>query len=205
MKPEALGDENLFDTNLLHAVIKFQLNNGLESDGVVGKTSYVALNIPIIQRIKQIELNMDRLRILPPDLGASYIKVNIPDFSLNVVDNGKTVLTMPVIVGRDDGLQSCVLSSQITYMDINPYWYIPKSIAVKDILPKVRKDKNYLSKNNIKVYTSFGESAIAIDSSSINWNETDASNFIYKLRQEPGDSNPLGHIKFIFQVAPAYK
>ena len=194
-------DNNVFDKNLQNAVIKFQKENGLFPDGVVGKTTFEALNISLIHRIKQIELNMDRLRILPENLGESYIIVNIPDFSLKVVDKGKTILTMPVIVGRDDGLQSCVLSSQITYMDINPYWYIPRSIAVKDILPKVKKDPNYLANKNIKMYTSYSESSTEIDSTKINWTKINASNFIYKLKQEPGPDNPLGHIKFIFQNA----
>ncbi len=190
--------KGIFDDNLQNAVIKYQKSNGLTADGVVGKTSFDALNVPLIKRIKQIELNMDRLRWLPDDLGNSYVMVNIPDFSLNVVDNGHNVLTMPVIVGKDDGLQSCVLSSQITYMDINPYWYIPNSIAIKDVLPKLHKDPSYLAKNNIKIYTAYGDNATEIDGAKIKWSKIESGNFIYKLRQEPGPKNPLGHIKFIF-------
>ncbi|MBP9743253.1 MAG: peptidoglycan-binding protein, partial [Burkholderiales bacterium] len=115
----------VFEHDLLQAVVLFQQNNGLIADGVVGKTTIDTLNIPLMTRIKQIELNMDRFRYLPSDLGTQYIMVNIPSFSLKVIANDQTVLDMPVIVGSERGLQSCVLSSQITYLDINPYWYIP--------------------------------------------------------------------------------
>lgn len=188
-----------FDKNLEEAVIKYQKSNGLNADGVVGKTTIEALNVPLITRIKQIELNMDRLRWLPSELGTSYVMVNIPDFSLNLVEDGKVVLNMPVIVGKDEGLQSCVLSSQITYLDLNPYWYIPNSIATKDLLPKLRKDPGYLEKNDIKIYTAYGSNGAEIDPKSIKWDKVDTSTWGYKFRQEPGAENPLGRIKFIFQ------
>lgn len=189
----------VFDRDLLEAVVLFQQNNGLVADGVVGKTTIETLNIPLLTRIKQIELNMDRFRYLPSDLGAQYIMVNIPNFSLKVIANDQTVLDMPVIVGRERGLQSCVLSSQITYLDINPYWYIPNSIALRDMLPKLKHNSNYLIENHIKMYTSYAVDGKEINSKGINWNKVESNIFPYKLRQEPGADNSLGRIKFIFQ------
>jgi murein L,D-transpeptidase YcbB/YkuD len=191
--------EYLYDNKLKQAIIAFQQNNGLQNDGVIGKSTINALNISLLERIKQIELNMDRLRYLSNDLGNPYILVNIPDYSLNVFESGQSVLSMPVIVGKDNGLQSCVLSSQITYLDVNPYWYIPNSITQNDILPKLKKDAQYLSKNHIKAFTSYGPHAKEVDVTNIKWTTMDKTSFPYKLRQDPGQDNPLGRIKFIFQ------
>lgn len=190
--------KGIFDHELFQALIKFQQNNGLVADGVAGSTTIAALNIPLVMRVKQIALNMDRLRYLPSDLGQQYIMVNIPDFSLNLVKNGQTVLTMPVIVGKDDGLQSCVLSSQISYLDINPSWYIPNSIAVRDILPKLKQNPNYLNEHHIKTYTAYGVNVQEVNSKNIAWSKIESNIIPYKLRQEPGTDNPLGRIKFIF-------
>lgn len=190
--------KGIFDHELFQALIKFQQNNGLVADGVAGSTTIAALNIPLVMRLKQIALNMDRLRYLPSDLGQQYIMVNIPDFSLNLVKNGQTVLTMPVIVGKDDGLQSCVLSSQISYLDINPSWYIPNSIAVRDILPKLKQNPNYLNEHHIKTYTAYGVNVQEVNSKNIAWSKIESNIIPYKLRQEPGTDNPLGRIKFIF-------
>ena len=193
------GKKGIFDKNLEQAVIKYQKNNGLTADGVVGKTTVDALDVPLLTRIKQIELNMDRLRWLPADLGSSYIMVNIPDYSLSVVQDGKAVMDMPVIVGKDEGLQSCVLSSQITYLDINPYWYIPTSIANKDLIPKLKRNPNYLAENDMKMFTAYGSNGSEVDPKKIKWSKVESGTFSYKFRQEPGEKNPLGRIKFIFQ------
>ncbi|MBP9743153.1 MAG: L,D-transpeptidase family protein, partial [Burkholderiales bacterium] len=135
---------------------------------------------------------------LPSDLGTQYIMVNIPSFSLKVIANDQTVLDMPVIVGSERGLHSCVLSSQITYLDINPYWYIPNSIALRDMLPKLKHNPSYLIENHIKMYTSYGLDGKEVNSKDISWNKVESNIFPYKLRQEPGADNSLGRVKFIF-------
>lgn len=196
---ENIDKKGQFDQQLHKAVVKFQSSHGLNADGVVGKGTFDALNVPLLTRVKQIELNMDRLRWLPNDLGQQYVMVNIPDFSLRVVQDGKTVLSMPVIVGKDEGLQSCVLSSQITYLDINPYWYIPNSIAVKDLLPKLKRDPGYLARNDMKLFTAYGADGTEVDPKTVKWSKIESGVFPYKVRQEPGPENPLGRIKFIFQ------
>jgi len=189
--------KGIFDVNLESAVSKFQEDHGLNDDGVVGTETLSALNLPVTTRIQQIELNLDRLRWLPDDLGKNYIVVNIPDFSLMVVQDGKVIMTMPVIVGAD-GKQSCVLSSKITYLELNPYWYVPRSIAVKEFLPILKRNPQFLEQNAIQVYSGGYADTDEIDQSSINWRQVDPNNFEFQLRQEPGTLNSLGRIKFIF-------
>jgi L,D-transpeptidase YcbB len=188
--------KNKYDEKLKEAVGKFQANHGLKVTGVVDKVTLQELNIPVEKVIKIIELNMDRLRWLPLQISDNYLLVNIPDFSLNVMQNGQQVLNMPVIVGRRTN-QSCVLSSTISYIDINPFWSVPSSIAGKEILPKLQKDPSYTLKEQINVYEGSYDTA-PIDPRDIDWKSVDAADMPYKFRQIPGDKNALGHIKFIF-------
>ncbi len=187
-------------TNILKsAIIKYQNNNGLKASGVVDKDTLSELNRPLSERIKIIELNMDRLRWLPLDMGGEYILVNIPDYSLQVIKETHEVMGMPVIVGKA-GNRSCVLSSQISYLELNPYWNIPDSVVHKELLPKLRHNANYLNLQAIKVYTSFASPAL--DPLKVNWNSLNNPDLNhYKFRQLPGEKNALGHVKFIFPNA----
>ena len=145
-----LGDVNasdplqphVFDTSLDHAVRRFQSRHGLNADGIVGPLTLSALNVPLQRRVRQIELNMERWRWLPHDLGRRYLLVNIADFSLTGIENGKKTLEMRVVVGRPYR-KTPVFSETLKYMVINPYWNVPKSIAVRDILPKVKNNPGY--------------------------------------------------------------
>jgi L,D-transpeptidase YcbB len=190
---------DVFDRNLEEAVLKFQKRHGLKSDGAVGRETLDALNVPVEKRISQIELNMDRMRWLPDELGGRHILVNIADFDLKVVENHQDVMSMRIIAGKRDW-RSCVLSAKMTYMEVNPYWNVPQSIALKEILPAVRKDPGYLSRKNIKIIKNWEEQGKGVDPSAIDWSKMQ-KNFPYRFRQEPGRRNPLGRIKFIFPNA----
>lgn len=186
----------IFDKPLKQAVMKFQAHHGLKANGVVDKQTLQALNIPVNQVIKLIELNMDRLRWLPLQTSNQYLLVNIPNFSLDVMESGQSILNMPVIVGKGAN-RSCVLSSKISYIEINPYWSVPDSIGRKEILPKLQQDPNYLAKEQMNVYNgSFANPPI--DPSRIDWKKVNPNNMPYKFRQMPGEKNALGNIKFIF-------
>jgi murein L,D-transpeptidase YcbB/YkuD len=186
-----------FDEPLETAVRRFQRRHGLEEDGIVGRDTLAALNIPVEDRIRQIELNMERWRWVPHDMGNRHILVNIPDFSLSVVENSEIAMDMRIIAGKGY-TATPVFSGTLKYLDLNPYWNIPQKIAVEEILPKIRTDPEYLAKQNIKVFQSWREGAPELDPETIDWNEVDEKGFAFKLRQEPGPLNPLGRMKFIF-------
>lgn len=188
---------HVFDHDLESAVRKFQKRHGLKDDGRVGKLTLKDINVPVETRIRQIALNMDRLRWLSDDMGRDYIFVNIADFSLEVMEDELPVMAMRIIAGKDEQ-RSCILSAKMTYLELNPFWRVPDSIAAKEILPQIKKERGYLGQKNIKVFKDWKDNAKEIDPTLINWSRVRANNLGYKFRQEPGPSNPLGRIKFIF-------
>ena len=201
----ALGDlvrsdqeqEDPFDEKLEQAVFRFQKRHGLKQDGIVGSRTLERLNTPIEKRIRQIELNMERWRWIPRNLGNRYILVNIADFTLRVNEDRHSKLKMRVVVGKPYG-RTPVFSAKMNYMVINPYWNVPRSIAAKEILPKVRKDPHYLEGRGISVFRGWSEGATEIDPGTIDWAMLNRDSFPYRLRQDPGPKNALGRIKFIF-------
>jgi murein L,D-transpeptidase YcbB/YkuD len=194
-----LSTENAgyFDGTLEKAVQLFQRRHGLNSDGIVGPSTLLALNVPAEKRLEQILVNLERLRQMPRSLGERYIEVNIPAFTLKIMDNGEIVQTMRVVVGRKDR-PTPVFSGRITYLEINPYWTVPPQIAKKDILPKIQQDPYYLIRKQIKVFENWKRTAAELDPFSIDWNQVGERYFPYKLRQEPTANNALGQVKFIF-------
>lgn len=151
------------------AVKRFQARNGLEVDGVVGRKTIAALNISAARRVAQIKANMERWRWLPHRFPARYVAVNTADATLKAVDNGKTVLTSRVIVGKPK-TESPLFSAKAVALTINPYWNVPTSIARNEILPKVRRDPAYLARHHMEM----------VDG---------------RIRQKPGADNALGYLK----------
>lgn len=192
--PEAA---ELYDPALEAAVKRFQWRHGLTQDGVAGKKTVAAMNVPVEARIKQMLLNMERRRWMPDDLGERYVFVNMADFELKVVDGPRTVHDTRVVVGTPYH-RTPVFSAMMTYVVLNPYWNITPSIARNEILPKLRKDVSYLERNNIVVLSDWSEGAVPVDPRTVDWSRVSSRSFPYKLRQEPGDQNALGRIKFMF-------
>jgi len=186
-----------FDESLERALRRFQRRHGLEADGVLGRQTLLELNRPVSERIRQIEINLERWRWLPHDLGSRYILVNIADFRLSVLESDRSVLGMRVVVGTDYR-KTPVFSETMKYIVFNPYWEVPFSIAVKDKLPLIQKDPSYLSKNGYRVFPGWENDARELEPASIDWSRINRSNFIYRLRQDPGPQNALGRIKFMF-------
>jgi len=195
----SMAQENpvIFDHDVEMAIRKFQKRHGLKDDGKVGKLTLKVINVPLETRIRQIALNMDRLRWLSYDMGQNYIFVNVADFSLEVMEDELPVMSMRIIAGKDEQ-RSCVLSAKMTYLELNPFWRVPDSIATKEILPQIKKNPGYLAQKTIKVFKDWSDNAKEIDPMLVNWSRVRASNLGYKFRQEPGPLNPLGRIKFIF-------
>jgi len=182
-----------FDEELREGVKRFQQRHGLGADGAVGGGTQTALDVPVGARIRQIKANLERARWLPEDLGDPYVLVNMAAFQLEVVEAGLPVLEMRVVIGERDK-ETPAFSDFISYIEINPYWNVPRSIAVKEKLPQLRRNPSALAAQNIRVLTAGGEQ---INPASIDWS-TVGDNFPYRLRQDPGGRNALGRIKFMF-------
>lgn len=186
-----------FDAPLVEAVSRFQIRHGLEADGVVGRATLAALNVPLAGRIEQLIVNLERWRWLPEQLGERHVLVNIAGFSLDVVEDGQSVLAMRVVVGRPYR-RTPVFSGQISYLVLNPYWEVPRSIAIKDKLPLIREDPGYLDRNGYALLDGWGAEERLLDAESIDWQNVTAASFQYRLRQAPGPLNALGQVKFMF-------
>jgi len=194
-----LSEENpdFFDEALQQAVERFQKRHGLKMDGIVGAATIAALNVAVEDRVHQIQLNLERWRWLPHDLGERHLLVNTANFELAIVENDRVVSTMRVIVGKTYR-STPVFTGRVTYMVLNPYWHIPQKIAREDILPNIKEDPQYPARHKIRVFESWQEEAREVDPGSVNWSEVTTENFSFKLVQDPGPLNALGRIKFMF-------
>jgi L,D-transpeptidase YcbB len=190
------GQEEVFDAGMTQAAKLFQTRHGIEADGVIGPGTLAALNVSVAACIRQIEVNLERWRWLPHDLDQRTLLVNLANFSLEVVENGKPLLPMRIVVGKRSW-GTPVFSARVTALILNPSWTVPRSIAVKEVLPAIRKDPQYLRKNSLKVLQGWGPQTREIDPHTIPWATLSAARFPYRFWQEPGPTNPLGQVKFI--------
>jgi len=188
--------QNIFSV-LETSIRLFQYRHGLEITGRLDSLTLYELNIPVEERIRQLKINLERWRWLPQDLGNPYVIINIPNFELDLIKENKSILQMRVVVGKPYR-RTPVFSDKITYLVFNPYWYVPKNIAVNDILPQIRQDIDYFSSKKMRVFYHDYEPASEIDPSTINWTGISKENFNYLLRQDPGPLNALGNVKFMF-------
>jgi len=168
---EDSGSE-LFDDSLQRAVKSFQYRYGMEQDGVAGAAFLRYINTPLQETIRKIIINMERTRWVPLDLKRHYLIINIPSFTLYAYDADTIHFSMNVVVGKDVH-KTVLFSGDIKYIVFSPYWDIPPSILKNEILPGIRRDPNYLKRNNME------------------W----VGN---RVRQKPGPKNSLGLVKFLF-------
>lgn len=190
------GQGDQFDGALKEAVQRFQARHGLTADGAVGARTLNELNVPISERIRQLAASLERCQPLPPVLEQRHILVNIADFTLKLYEDGKPVLSMPVIVGKTYR-QTPVFNGRISSLVLNPAWEVPHSIATKDLLPKIKKNPGYLSQMHLRVFQGW-KGATEIDPATIDWANLSSKHFPYRLRQDPGPANALGRVKFLF-------
>lgn len=187
-----------FDAALGAAVRDYQRRNGLDVDGVVGRETLAALNVPATSRVRQILVNLERLRWLPRSLGERYLMVDIAGFRLVVFENDRPVLTMGVIVGRESR-PTPIFSDRMNHVVFNPFWRVPRSIAIKDELPDIKKDPEFFETHAMEVFRyELGGGTVKIDPATVDWSAVTENNFGYLLRQKPGAMNALGHVKFMF-------
>lgn len=191
--PAAADTSLVYNAELAEAVKRFQRLNGMAPDGVVGTATLKALNVPVSRRIEQLRINLERYRWFHDDLGPTYIMVNIPEFTLQYVENGSKRWSTRVIVGKPFR-ETPIFKADMQYIIFNPQWVVPPTILEKDALPAIRRNVGYLSQKRLKVIDSDGR---AVDPSSVNWQGYSASNFPYRLQQTAGDHGSLGRIKFM--------
>jgi murein L,D-transpeptidase YcbB/YkuD len=185
-----------YDTAVSQGVERFRRRFGLEAGKGVDRELVAAMKVPVDHRIRQIELNLERLRWLPNEFGARYVAVNIPDFHLHAYDEGREVLTMRVIVGDEYDGTTPVFADTMNQVVFRPYWNVPSSIALDEILPLVQRNESYLERNEYEVVPARGSEPL--DPRSIDWDDLDSTNFPYAIRQKPGPRNALGLVKFLF-------
>jgi len=183
-----------FDQELEQAVKRFQHRHSLKPDGEVGPGTLKALNVPLEDRIDQIRVNMERARWVLSNLGDRYVLVDIAGYRVFYRKDDKTLWSSRAQVGKPYR-DTPVLRSRIDALEINPTWTVPPTILKEDILPAVKADRRYLNKKNLLIIDAQGRQ---VNSGSVNWSLYPGRPFPYKLRQNPGPSNPLGRIKILF-------
>lgn len=186
--------DNGFDADLETAVIQFQRRHGLDPDGIVGKKTIAALNVPVEKRIDQIRANLERARWSLHALKGRYVLVDMAGFRLFFYDKDSVVWTSRVQVDAAFEMTP-VFRDEISYIEFNPSRIIPPTSFSNNILPEIKKDPGYLAKHNIKIFDQRGRS---IKSDSIDWSLYPGQKFPYLLRQAQGPGNTLGPVKFMF-------
>ena len=187
--------EDLYDAEVEEAVKTFQQRHGLGVDGKVGRETLKALRVPVEQRIAQLQVNLERWRWAPRELGERYVLVNLPAYELEAVEQGRTALRMPVIIGAQDW-HTPTFQDEVEYLVLNPEWHVPRAITQEEVLPKLREDAGAAGRMGLTVLDrATGE---PVDPATVDWSGVDEGALPYRFAQPPGGSNPLGRVKFIF-------
>jgi murein L,D-transpeptidase YcbB/YkuD len=186
----------LYDAPLEAAVKRWQAANGLEVDGRVGRISLGLLNRPLSARVDQLRVALDMRRGAVAETSERRIEVNIPDFRLAVLEEGRELLSMAVIVGRRDRATP-LLRVRMTTIQFNPPWGVPERNAREDLLPRFRRDPQAMMEKGFRVFGLVDGQRQEIDPRTIDWSSINPQRFPYFIRQDAGDTNALGRIKFI--------
>ena len=187
-------DVDAYNETLQSAVLRFQARHGLEQDALIGKRTLAALNVPVERRIRQIRLNMERTQQVFAAEREDFLLVNVPAFTVTLFRGGEAHVMTRVIVGEED-MQTPLFEAPLKFVVLNPTWTVPRKIASEELLPKIRNDVSFLSRNGYDVVDRDGN---AIDPADIEWASLHKNNFPYTLVQRPGPRNELGRIKFLF-------
>jgi L,D-transpeptidase YcbB len=188
--PELASNPNPPTGDLVEAIKRFQARNGLEADGHIGAGTIAALNISATARLETVEANMERWRWLPRTLERRYIAVNVPDQSVDYVRNGEVILNSRVIIGRKAN-PTPMTRTAITGVIANPPWNIPGFIAARDLLPKLKRNANYLASRNMVLMDGPPGDPTG---HTVDWKSIRPETFPYAVRQLPGPKTALGQI-----------
>jgi L,D-transpeptidase YcbB len=197
---QAARADPVLDDDLVAAIKRFQYLHGLAEDGALGASTLTALKVPFAQRVRQIELTLERWRWVPA-LEPPTLIVNIPAFRLflirSTVDDEADMLRMNVIVGRQyPQLHTPIFTADMTAVLFRPYWDVPPNIVRRELLAELRKDPRYLETHDMELVPTDGSgSAASIEATPANLQALAAGRL--RLRQRPGPDNALGLIKFV--------
>jgi murein L,D-transpeptidase YcbB/YkuD len=167
----------IFNDTLTAAVKNFQERFGLQATGTANAETIKELNVSASERVEQLLINLERMRWMPSQPGGKFILVNIPEFVLHVMENGKKVFDMKIVVGKE-GHNTMMFTKTLNQIVFSPYWNVPPSIVKDELLPEMAKNPNYLASQDMEI---IGE-----------------NDGIPEIRQLPGEKNSLGKVKFLF-------
>jgi L,D-transpeptidase YcbB len=176
---DLVGDDtsSIFNDTLVAAIKNFQERHGYTPSGKITDSLVKEMNVPVVKRIQQIIMNMERMRWMAAREKGNLIVVNIPEFVLHVYEGDKKAFDMDVVVGKE-GHNTMMFNGDLNQVVFCPNWNVPQSIVEKEILPAMEKDKHYLEKQNMEV--------------------TGQEDGVPVIRQLPGEKNALGKVKFLF-------
>jgi L,D-transpeptidase YcbB len=190
------GSGDLYDERLLGAVRRFQPEAGLEPDGRVGAGTMAALNRAPSDVVDQLRVALDMRRAAAPAPRERHVDVNVADFRLAVIEDGQTLLDMAVVVGRPDRATP-MIATRLTSVQFNPPWGVPQRNASQDLLPRLRRDPQAVAQRGFRIFQRVAGETVEIDPMTVDWHAVRADRFPYFIRQDAGDANALGRLKFI--------
>lgn len=183
-----------YDAELVPLFEEVQKNAGLKPDAVIGPRTVAALaGESKASRQEKVRIAMEQIRWLPSDLGNPRVFINQPAFTASYIEGGQEKLKTRTVIGRNTN-QTSFFYDEIKQVDYNPYWGVPQSIIVNEMLPRLRKDPGYLDRAGYEVTDSKGK---RIPSSSINWSQY-GGKVPFNVRQAPSEANALGELKILF-------
>ncbi|HHN68282.1 MAG TPA: murein L,D-transpeptidase [Thermopetrobacter sp.] len=182
-----------YDKPVIKAVQRFQRNMGLQPSGHVDARTRAALDVTVEERLDTLYANLPRVAALKKGVAARYIVVNIPATLLETVEGGRVYSRHNVIVGMPDR-PSPSLISKVSQLNFNPYWNAPRSIVIRDIIPKAQKDWRFLKQMGIRIFD--GYNGPEVDPARIDWNTIDPKRYFF--RQDPGKENAMATVKINF-------
>jgi len=186
------GDPTFFDDALAAAVKAYQRDNGMQVDGLVGRRTRANLNSGTTRKVDDglVIANMEAWRWMPEELGETYVWVNLPEFLVRVVKRGEVIHEERIVAGEVDK-QTPVFSHELETVVLHPFWGVPDSIKVRELLPSLARGSS-LSRRGLRIQYNGRE----VNPQSIDWSRADIRN--YHVYQPPGDTNVLGEVKFMF-------
>lgn len=196
INPKQSQDDIFYDKALYKTVVSLQKKFGLKADGIIGPKTLEIINYTKQDLIDKISVNMERWRWIPNITEGKRILVNIPEFKLYAYKDNEQVMSVTAIVGRA-GKKTPIMNTHMTDVVFHPYWYAPKNYSLTYLVPLIKEDPYYFTDEEFTLIKVLENGAWEItDPETVDWENITEENFNYIIRQDPGNKNALGPIKF---------